>query len=280
MGPPIRMSNLVTEPANSLINQSVHAREREEPLNGDGFGVAWYAPRLSPEPAVFRALTPAWSNANLHSIARLVESPCILAHVRAASLGIGVSEANCHPFRHGKWSFMHNGELGGFASARRELLAGLSDGAFDAIHGTTDSEHVFAMFLDEHERATADDPARRIADALVAAVDRALTLSRRHGAEHSYLNLLVCDGEHAVAMRATTDEPHSAESLYLHRGRRYVCEGGVCRMIDPDDDHGAVIVSSERLSDDPGWEAIPVNHIAVIERRRVVHLQPCSFAAG
>ena len=55
MGPPIRMSTLVTEPSNSLIHQSVHARQREEPLNGDGFGVAWYLPKLSPEPAVFLA---------------------------------------------------------------------------------------------------------------------------------------------------------------------------------------------------------------------------------
>jgi glutamine amidotransferase len=280
MGPPVRMSTLVTEPSNSLIHQSVHAREREEPLNGDGFGVAWYVPRLALEPALFRSLTPAWSNVNLHSIAPLVETDCLLAHVRAASLGLAVSESNCHPFCSGRWTFMHNGELAGFARVRRELLAGLSDAAFDTIHGTTDSEHLFALFLDEHVRAGAPADADGLAAALTAAVTRALALAHRHGAEHSYLNLLVCDGEHAVAMRFTTDAPEYAESLYLHSGRRYICEGGVCRMIDPDDELGAVIVSSERLSDDAGWTALPVNHIAVIERRRVVRCSPFTFDPG
>ncbi len=47
MGPPLTLASLITEPVNSLINQSIHSREQAEPLNGDGFGVAWYAPRLS-----------------------------------------------------------------------------------------------------------------------------------------------------------------------------------------------------------------------------------------
>jgi predicted glutamine amidotransferase len=37
-GTPIVMDNLLYKPKNSLINQSLHAREIEEPLNGDGFG--------------------------------------------------------------------------------------------------------------------------------------------------------------------------------------------------------------------------------------------------
>jgi predicted glutamine amidotransferase len=41
MGPPIRLSSLLIEPDHSLIRQSVESREREEPLNGDGFGVGW-----------------------------------------------------------------------------------------------------------------------------------------------------------------------------------------------------------------------------------------------
>lgn len=279
MGPPIRVSTLVTEPSNSLIHQSVHASEREEPLNGDGFGVAWYARHLAPEPAVFRALTPAWSNANLLSLAPLVEADCVLAHVRAASSGIGVSEANCHPFRHGRWTFMHNGELGGFAKTRRRLLESLSDEAFAIVRGTTDSEHLFALFIDELARTGASDATEAMVAALTNAVARALQLAREHGGgEHSYLNLIVCDGERAIALRHTTEVPHGAESLYVHQGRHYECEGGVCRMVDPSDDLGAVIVSSEKLSDDPGWEPTPVNHMIVIEQRRVARVAPLAFS--
>ena len=57
LGPPITLGSLVTEPAHSIIHQSFESRERE-PLNGDGFGVAWYVRELSPRPATFRAISP------------------------------------------------------------------------------------------------------------------------------------------------------------------------------------------------------------------------------
>lgn len=44
MGTPITLDKLLYEPRNSLVNQSINAREIEEPLNGDGFGVGWYVP--------------------------------------------------------------------------------------------------------------------------------------------------------------------------------------------------------------------------------------------
>ena len=86
VGDPIPLAALVTEPANSIIQQSVHSKELDEPLNGDGFGVAWYAPQVAPEPAVFRSITPAWSNQNLLHLARFAHSGCMLAHVRAAGI--------------------------------------------------------------------------------------------------------------------------------------------------------------------------------------------------
>ena len=47
LGRPILMEKLLIEPKNSLINQSFNAKEIEEPLNGDGFGVGWYNHILS-----------------------------------------------------------------------------------------------------------------------------------------------------------------------------------------------------------------------------------------
>jgi glutamine amidotransferase len=40
--------------------------------------------------------------------------------VRAAAAG-GVARQNCHPLRHGRWMFMHNGQIGGYAQLRRAL---------------------------------------------------------------------------------------------------------------------------------------------------------------
>ena len=130
LGPRARLSSLIVDPGHSLIRQSVHSREREEPLNGDGFGVGWYAKDLSVEPAVFRSITPAWNNRNLQNLARVVASDCVLAHVRAATQSSGVNEANCHPFRWRRYLCMHNGDIGDFRLVRRKLLASVCDEAF------------------------------------------------------------------------------------------------------------------------------------------------------
>ena len=42
LGEKLLISSLVTEPVHSILHQSFHIHEREEPLNGDGFGIAWY----------------------------------------------------------------------------------------------------------------------------------------------------------------------------------------------------------------------------------------------
>lgn len=275
LGPRLAVSSLVTEPDHSLINQSVHAAEREEPLNGDGFGIAWYVPELPKQPGLFRSITPAWSNTNLHRLAPVTMSTCILAHVRAATQGTLVSEANCHPFVRSGVAFMHNGDLGGFSKIRRALLNSLSDEAFDSIHGSTDSEHLFALIGEELDRISCEPTCERLTTAMVAGVERALALGREAGVEeHSYLNIAMADGQNAVACRFTTNEPEYVESLYLNSGRRYVCEDGVCRMLDVQDEGRAVIVSSERLSDDPGWTPIPANHIVTIRRGGHVNVEP------
>jgi predicted glutamine amidotransferase len=276
-GRPVRLSHLITEPSNSLIRQSVHAKEREEPLNGDGFGVAWYPSGLD-EPARFRSVTPAWNNENLREIARVVTSRCVMAHVRSATQDIEVSEANCHPFKRGPFSFMHNGDIAGFAGFRRELLAGLSDAAFASIRGTTDSEHLFALFLDEIAGMVDQRSTSSIAAALERAVSRAVALAARTApAEHCYVNLVVSSGESAVACRYTTDAPDGADSLYLNQGRRYVCEDGLCRMLPAKKSEHAVLVSSEPLSDDGGWEKVPVNHLVLIEPSLSVSLRPLTL---
>ncbi|MFG0284946.1 MAG: class II glutamine amidotransferase [Phycisphaerales bacterium JB039] len=282
LGPELTLSSLITEPSHSIVNQSFKSQEREEPVNGDGFGFAWWKHDLGARPGLFRSITPAWNNANLLHLARLTRSCAIMAHVRAATQITAVSEVNCHPFSAGPYAFMHNGDIGGFTRIRRAMLSRLTDESFGLIHGLTDSEHFFALAMDALRHcgladggATADD----LGDALERALGVALALGRDAGLDdHTYLNCAFSNGRTAAAVRFTTNDPKYAESLYLHRGRRYVCEGGVCRMLDPEEGHGAVIVASEPLSDDPGWESIPPNHVALISDSGSVNLRP--FGVG
>jgi predicted glutamine amidotransferase len=278
LGRPITLSSLITEPAHSLINQSFAAREREEPLNGDGFGIAWYVHDLHQEPARFRSITPAWSNGNLLELARVVRSTCILAHVRAATQHLAVMEANCHPFKSGKFAFMHNGDIGGFAKLRRHMLAAMSDTSFEMVRGGTDSEHFFAMLMDEL-RPFGEAP--KLADmgmAFERTIDKVRDLQRRHAPQdHIYLNAVITDGIRAAAVRYASDDPAHASSLYLNQGHRYICENGVCWMADPGDDQGTAIVSSEPLSQDPSWQRIEPNSLLLLEKGKLVNTLPLSM---
>lgn len=274
LGPTIRLASLVVEPKHSIIDQSFHSQGQEEPLNGDGFGIAWYAPGMSPEPALFRSVTPAWNNSNLLELARVVQSPLIFAHVRAATKHGGQSEANCHPFRSGRYAFMHNGDVGDFAKLRRPLLATVGDRAFDGIQGNTDSEHLFALVVDELEKSRASG-VEHLAHALERAVARVVKLGEDHGeGAYSYLNLALTDGECAVACRYTTEPEYDGESLFLHTGRLYVCHDGQCRMLAPEQGRGCVLVSSEPLSEDYGWHALPRNSMVLVSSDGSTNVRP------
>lgn len=274
-GPPLPIAQLVTEPKHSLINQSFRSAEREEPLNGDGFGIAWYVPAVSPEPALFRSITPAWSNQNLLQLARVTVSPCILGHVRAATPGLAVTETNTHPFVFGRHAFMHNGEIASFKAIERELLDRLSLEPFRAIQGTTDSEHFFGLFLEHALRAPERTGAEALARALEAAIrDLKELLAAARVEASTTLNLALSDGESFVACRYATPRPENAPSLHVHAGRSYVCERGVCRMVEHEHDDGAVIVSSEALSDDPDWQVIAPGDVVLVSAEREVVIRP------
>jgi len=257
-GPEIPLADLITRPRNSLINQSYDAELRQEPLNGDGFGMAWYVPEMRGHPAIFRSITPAWSNTNLIDLAAVIRSGRILAHVRAASPGLPVVETNCHPFRWRNLSFMHNGSIPDFKPVRREILRRISDEAFAMLGGTTDSEHIFALFVDHYlKEAHLGRALRRTLDEVgeIAGPDRTCLL-----------NLAVSDGTDAAACRVTLG-PHQDESntLFVHHGMQYICDGEVCRMIDPGGEGMATLIASEPLSDEPGWVSVPLNHLVIVQ---------------
>ncbi len=276
MGSPITMDTLVTLPDHSLIHQSYKSKEREEPLNGDGFGVAWYAPELSPEPAVFRQVSPAWSNRNLYDIARVTRSHCILAHIRAATPGLPVMETNCHPFRYERFSFMHNGYIPHFSCIKRSLVGELSEKSYQKILGSTDSEHMFAIFLDQFDKQEGTDPKTAMVEAMRETIQRVLSLMKQCGIdEPCFLNLAVSDGTHVVVSRYTSGDPKRANTLYIHEGKSYRCVDGVCSMEEPDKEKGAILIASEPLSQDPGWDSIPPNHMAVADVELNVQVVPC-----
>lgn len=268
LGPPITISSLVTEPEHSIIHQSFHSRERDEPLNGDGFGVAWYAPDLDADPALLKDVTPAWNNENLRQVARVTRSECILVHIRAASPGLPVNYLNCHPFAWQNFAFMHNGDVAGFREVRRQVGQRYSDEIFSMVRGTTDSEHLFGLFAERLRDHSVEVDVHIMADALAGAIDDMMAhVNGVDTDETTYLNLAVTDGSRAVVCRYVDDPSCRAHSLYFNCGARYRCVDGICEM-QPATGDGAVLVASEPLSSNGDWQKVPANHMLMIDETR------------
>ena len=206
LGEPIFMSEVVTSPTNSLIQQSQSARESITETNADGFGLAWYGQH--PEPGVYKDIHPAWADANLRSVTDQVSSGLFMAHVRAAT-GTATSRDNCHPFSCGKMSFMHNGQVGGFDAVRKSADMMIPDDIFARRRGSTDSESIFLVAMG---LGLEDDPKV----ALERTIGHFEAMSREKGsAPHIRMTAAISDGERLYAVRYASDD--KAPSLYYRQ---------------------------------------------------------------
>lgn len=273
-GTPIIIDKLLYQPKNSLVNQSINAKEIEEPLNGDGFGIGWYAPEVNYEPITFVSVNPAWSNRNLRNLAPKIKTDCLLAHVRAASVG-EVSESNCHPFQYKNLLMAHNGGVEEFGKIKRHLREPLSDEMYNWIKGQTDSEHIFAYLLDylfkNHKAVNPES----VIDSFEHTFTTLKKLMTDYGVkEEAYLNMVVTNGSFIVGTRYCTNPKEEPLTLYHSEGSRYVVEDGITKLEAPQDDDQAVLIVSERLTDDSHWTMIPPNHFVIVEPSLNVKVRP------
>ena len=225
VGKPIYLEDIITRPEHSLVAQSVEASECKTTTNADGLGVAWYDDR--PEPGLYRDVYPAWSDPNLRSLAHQVKSRLFLSHVRA-STGASTSRNNCHPFAAHNWSFMHNGQVGGFEAFRKAADMAVPEELYGKRLGGTDSEILFLLALGY---GLDTNP--------VAALEKSVAWleaqSRRVGiTPHMRLSAAFSDGKTLHAARYSSDR--IAPSVYY----RY-CEKrqGWAIVSEPLEDQGA-----------------------------------------
>jgi predicted glutamine amidotransferase len=262
-GQPIPIEELLFKSQHGIVDQSLHARMGAEPTNGDGFGLGWYGSGTGP--ALYRSVSPAWGDPNLRELATHIESPLFLAHVRAA-IGSPVQETNCHPFRHGRWLFVHNGYLAGFDVVRRDLMLAIDPGLFAHVHGSTDTEVVFHLAL---TYGLERDP--------IAALERTVGVieetARRHDVEGAVqASFGVSDGESLWAVRYATEGP--ARSLFASADvdtvRSLHPENPRFARLSPDDR----VIVSEPFSDLPGvWREIPQGTAVTVRRAGVFEEQ-------
>jgi glutamine amidotransferase len=254
-GSPISLEELLYKPEHSLIDQSLHARLGVETTNGDGFGVGWYGAGID-TPALFRSVEPAWNDRNLREIAGHVESPLFLAHIRA-STGTAVQQTNCHPFRYGRWLWVHNGLVREFPRVKRELALAVDESLYAFIEGSTDSELLFYLAL---TLGLEDDPPRAVERMVGLVEDR----GHRHGVEHPLqMTIATTEGENVWAFRYSSEG--RSRSLYYSTNVRTLRELYPERpRLQEVSDETRIIVSEPVLDLVGAWNEVPESSYGLV----------------
>ena len=254
-GSPILLETLLYKPKHSLIDQSLHARLGPHTTNGDGFGIGWYGE--IEEPALYKGVDPVWNDRNLRELSRHVRAGTIFAHIRA-STGTPVQQTNCHPFRHGKWMWMHNGQIAGFQQVKRELVMAIEPSLYPFIQGSSDTETFFFLAL---TFGLDQDPP--------VAVERAVGFIEQACAKHDIaepmrMSVAVSDGTSIWAFRYSTVgvPPSLFYSTKVETLRDlYPEKSGLDQLSDE-----SRLIVSEPLGDLEGvWNEVPAGSYGVIK---------------
>lgn len=242
LGRSVQLDRLLCDPDHSLMVQSYQPREMTAGLlNADGYGFGWYDSERDAEAFTYRNILPIWNDANLPSLSRYIESGCVLANVRSATPGLPTDLSNCQPFQHSQILGMHNGFIENFRKTLyRPICDRLSDLAYQAIQGSTDSEHIFALMIDELQAGVS------LTEALAQALQILTELSEKQGVSFS-ANLIVSDGRQLVASRYAVGL--KVPTLY--------------HLQDEPKFPGAVLVASEPLFEG-NWKALPEHSILTV----------------
>jgi predicted glutamine amidotransferase len=238
------LEHYVTEPAHSLISQSIQALESTASVNGDGFGLGWYG--THPEPGLYREIRPAWSDENLRYLCRHLQSRLFFAHVRAAT-GTPVTRPNCHPFACGRWLFMHNGFVGSWNRLRRQVESLIPDQLYPARIGTTDSEAIFLAIMG----AGIDDPIVATQKTLA----RLTSFVNENGtSDRLRFTAALSNGHDLFAFRYAVND--RANTLYYRESSQ------------------GIVIVSEPLDLDQNWIAVPESHVLVASAGKPARMLP------
>ena len=217
--------------ANITTEQEITARNRL--LNIDGFGVAFYTPTLTAfntdpaddgqlRPALYKNAQPPLHDTNFRSLCANTSSTAVFAHIRAAT-ATPITSVNNHPFVFGRHTFMHNGVVADFLSISRDLLALLDEDSYANIHGSTDSEHVAALYITYLTSGKGKESwefqytPEEMRDAMKKAIGTIVSLQKKRlgtKAQPNSLNLCATDGDQLVAFRVRNHATEQPPSLY------------------------------------------------------------------
>jgi glutamine amidotransferase len=278
LGQPVLLDNLLYQPDSALVKQSFMPKMLHL-LNLAGFGLkAW--DRESPEPhrpySYSSTSLPVFDR-NLKALAEKIRPTCMLGHVRGVAYNteVEISLQNVHPFqfRGVRLALAHNGDLARMNEMKPLLLEHIPPEVAGMIHGTTDSEWIYALIVSQ----LANPADACSAGDLVRAVERALAILRQARAQlgitiSSSVNLFMTTGEQLAAVRYCfdfgcyrTEDPakvHEANlnflSLWYTSGSEYGYHDDEWKMTGGADTADSIMIASEPLTRDTStWLEVP-----------------------
>ena len=200
---------------------------------------------------------------------------------------------------------MHNGVVSGFTSIRREMTALMSDTTFANVHGSTDSEHLAALYMTHLTKGSKSVdafektyPLHAMAAAMQFAVATALQLQKSLVDESerrpNSLNLCATDGEKIIAYRFRNHATSQPPSLYYsaHAGvtlnRKYADHpDGVTVKRDEErmartESHGAhlIIASEPSTYKTADWQLIGKNQRIMADAEGTLLVEDIPYGEG
>jgi glutamine amidotransferase len=283
LGKPITLEDLLYEPDNSFIKQSYSPKYMSNLLNLAGFGLAaWETESHDPDkPFIYKTPQLPFYDQNLRNLASKISPHCFLAHLRGVAYADDqiVSALNVHPFifSGSNIALAHNGSLHDFNKMKFDLLEYILPEYQSEIHGTTDSEWIYAVFLSQLPKQ-AQIETDELIQAIITTLKILIIVRRKHNiAVNSPVNLFISNGDFIAATRYVLDygktpqdgetSPHfTYHSLWYTYGESYGYFDDEYKM-KPGKDKTSLIIASEPLTEvTTTWIEVPEYSLLVARK--------------
>ena len=209
----------------------------------------------------------------------MIQTHCLLAHIRAATQG-AVSIENTHPFHFREFLMMQNGGIKDFIKIKRRMINRLDEEFFQWVYGQTDTQYIFALFLTIAKENRVGDTAHTLEKLTMYLSQTFAEIEEMKKVVHlsspSVYNLVLTNGNALVATRYSTQPDKDTRSLHIaHNGECYTCDEGLLRFRASDEKDRAVLISSEVLSAEVDfWQDVPENHSITVSDNLQVEINP------
>jgi len=235
-----------------------------------GWGAAYYGEE---GPVVERRVISPYDDFLFDPTVAATPTHAMIAHVRTGTIG-RPERKNTHPFSHQAWTMAQAGTIENFYTLRRELMGELNPEYRRNIHGATDAEHVFFLFLSYLKRSAGsiagDAPIHRMRDSFQKTIAMLNEMTGRSGSGiRSVFSLLLTNRQVMIAYCQHTP------FYYVERDRAVVCP--VCGeshvVLPAESSYRSVLVASEPVSGEE-WKEIPDEHMVLVDPDVNVSVEP------